>query len=231
VKITLDWLKDHDACSDARAAFAEKFPDGAEYGVVQDALRAEHKLEWSVWLTDRAWRNLIAAPDSIGAFAVSEVERAIAGTKNSPNSASGYGSTAASSGDYSKAASSGYGSKAASSGYGSTAASSGYGSKAASSGYGSTAASSGYGSTAASSGYGSKAASSGYGSTAASSGDYTVAMVAGISGRAKAGESGCIALCWYDGTRNRIVVGYVGEDGIKADTWYRVESGKLVETA
>jgi hypothetical protein len=222
VKITLDWLKDHDACSDARAAFAEKFPDGAEYGVVQDALRAEHKLEWSVWLTDRAWRNLIAAPDSIGAFAVSEVERAIAGTKNSPNSASGYGSKAASSGNYSTAASSGDGS---------TAASSGDYSKAASSGYGSTAASSGYGSTAASSGYGSKAASSGYGSTAASSGDYTVAMVAGISGRAKAGESGCIALCWYDGTRNRIVVGYVGEDGIKADTWYRVESGKLVETA
>jgi hypothetical protein len=195
VKITLDWLKDHDACSDARAAFAEKFPDGAEYGVVQDALRAEHKLEWSVWLTDRAWRNLIAAPDSIGAFAVSEVERAIAGTKNSPNSASGYGSKAASSGNYS------------------------------------TAASSGDGSTAASSGNYSTAASSGNYSTAASSGDYTVAMVAGISGRAKAGESGCIALCWYDGTRNRIVVGYVGEDGIKADTWYRVESGKLVETA
>jgi hypothetical protein len=258
VKITLDWLKDHDACSDARAAFAEKFPDGAEYGVVQDALRAEHKLEWSVWLTDRAWRNLIAAPDSIGAFAVSEVERAIAGTKNSPNSASGYGSkaassgnystaassgdgsTAASSGDYSKAASSGDGSTAASSGYGSTAASSGNystaassgdGSKAASSGNYSTAASSGDGSTAASSGNYSTAASSGNYSTAASSGDYTVAMVAGISGRAKAGESGCIALCWYDGTRNRIVVGYVGEDGIKADTWYRVESGKLVETA
>lgn len=82
---------------------------------------------------------------------------------------------------------------------------------------------------AASSGNYSTAASSGYGSTAASSGQNTVAMVAGCAGRAKAGENGCIALCWHDGKRNRIVVGYVGEDGIKADTWYRVDGGKLVE--
>ena len=74
-----------------------------------------------------------------------------------------------------------------------------------------------------------EAASSGNYSTAASSGQNTVAMVAGCAGRAKAGENGCIALCWHDGKRNRIVVGYVGEDGIKADTWYRVDGGKLVE--
>ena len=53
-------------------------------------------------------------------------------------------------------------------------------------------------------------------------------MIAGLHGRAKAGQNGCIALCWYDGTRNRIVIGYVGENGIEADTFYRVTDGKLV---
>lgn len=66
-------------------------------------------------------------------------------------------------------------------------------------------------------------------STATSSGADTIAMVAGLRGQAKAGVSGCIALCWYDGKRTRITVGYVGEDGIEADTLYRVDSaGKLV---
>ena len=87
-----------------------------------------------------------------------------------------------------------------------------------------------------SSGYYSKAASSGDSSTAASSGDYskaaangknTIAMVAGLNGHAKAGENGCIALCWHDGKRNRIVTGYVGEN-IKADTLYCAKDGKLV---
>ena len=101
-------------------------------------------------------------------------------------------------------------------------------STAASSGDSSTAASSGNYSTAASSGYYSKAASSGDYSTAAAEGKNTVAMVAGNNGRAKAGENGCIALAYWTGERYRIVCGHVGED-IKADTWYRVEGGKLVE--
>ena len=105
-----------------------------------------------------------------------------------------------------------------------------------SSGNSSKAASSGNSSTAASSGDYSKAASSGNSSTAASSGDYskaaangknTIAMVAGLNGHAKAGENGCIALCWHDGKRNRIVTGYVGEN-IKADTLYCAKDGKLV---
>jgi hypothetical protein len=91
----------------------------------------------------------------------------------------------------------------------------------------STAASSGDHSKAASSGYYSKAASSGNYSKAASSGENTIAMVAGLNGAAKAGENGCFALCWHDGERNRIVTGYVGENGILADTWYHVVKGKL----
>ena len=87
------------------------------------------------------------------------------------------------------------------------------------------------------SGDSSKAASSGNYSTAASSGDYskaeasgkqTVAMVAGLGGRARAGINGAFALAYKDGVQIRIAVGIVGEDGILADTWYQVEGGKLV---
>ena len=107
-----------------------------------------------------------------------------------------------------------------SSGNCSTAASSGNSSKAASSGDSSTAASSGYSST---------AASSGYSSTASADGKQTVAMVAGCYGQAKAGINGAFALAYKDGEQMRIAVGIVGEDGILADTWYRVDAGKLVQ--
>lgn len=38
-----------------------------------------------------------------------------------------------------------------------------------------------------------------------------------------------IIIKWHDGNRYRLAVGYVGEDGIKPDTPYRVQDGKLVE--
>jgi len=221
LNITKDLLRSWSACADGYAYFLEHWSDGSTYAAVQAKLREDRKTDWSVWLTAHVWEAAIADPSSsIAALAQAEVDEAITATKDSPNSASGDFSTAASSGNYSKAASSGNYSTAASSGDGSTAASSGDGS---------TAASSGYGSKAASSGDGSKAASSGDRSTAAVQGANTIAMVAGLGGQAKAGPNGCIALCWYDGKRNRIVAGYVGEEGIEADTLYRVADGKLVK--
>jgi hypothetical protein len=145
---------------------------------------------------------------------------------------SGQYSTAASSGDSSKAASSGDFSKAASSGQYSTAASSGHSSTAASSGDFSKAASSGQYSTAASSGQYSTAASSGHSSTAASSGQYSkascdangFACVAGSGGRVKGNAGSALSLGYVDGAnRRRIAVAYVGDDGIKPDTWYGVD--------
>jgi hypothetical protein len=145
---------------------------------------------------------------------------------SSKAASSGYSSTAASSGYSSTAASSGNSSTAASSGDYSTAASSGNSSTAASSGYSSKAASSGDSSTAASSGNSSTAASSGYSSTAASSGYDTIAMAAGINCIVKAGKNGCFATAYYDSKtkRNKIVVGYVGRNGIKPDVYYKLNS-------
>jgi len=150
---------------------------------------------------------------------------------------SGTASAAASSGKYSAAASSGKYSAAASSGDYSTAASSGDYSAAASSGEYSAAASSGKYSAAASSGGSSIAASCGDYSKAVSSGDYskaeangeqTIAMVAGMDGRARAGVNGAFALPWFDGKQVRIAVGVIGENA-KADVWYYVRDGELIE--
>ncbi len=45
-----------------------------------------------------------------------------------------------------------------------------------------------------------------------------------------AGKDGAIIVAWMDGERKRYAVGYVGENGIQADVWYRAnEAGKLVE--
>ena len=205
MEITREFLREKGACPDGFRWFCERYDDSAavDYAALQRALRVDDRYDWSAWLTERVWRHVIAQPAEIAALAQAEVDDAIAATAGSPSSSSGYAS---------RAASSGYGSTAASSGNGSTAASSGYGSKAASSGDGS------------------KAASSGDYSKAASSGEAPIAMVAGQNGRAKAGPNGCVALVWHDGQRNRIAVGYVGEDGIKADTWYRLDAaGRFVE--
>jgi hypothetical protein len=54
----------------------------------------------------------------------------------------------------------------------------------------------------------------------------------GYRGTATAGENSLIALAWYDGTRRRLAVAYVGEDGIKPHTRYRVnDKGEFVEVA
>ena len=99
-------------------------------------------------------------------------------------------------------------------------------------GYGSVASNTGYGSVASSTGYGSVASSTGYKSAAEVSGLQSVACALGAESKAKAAAGGAI-VCVYrndDGDLIHIRAAKVGDDGIKADTWYMLDdTGEFVE--
>ena len=156
---------------------------------------------------------------------------------------SGDGSSAATSGNGSSAATSGYKSSAATSGNGSSAATSGDWSSAATSGEESSAATSGDWSSAATSGYKSSAATSGNGSSAATSGEESsaatsnpnaIALACGKNAKAKGTVGSFIVLTeWNDDATELLTAKLYRIDGktIKADTWYKLENGELVEVA
>ena len=93
-------------------------------------------------------------------------------------------------------------------------------------GYGG-AATAGYRGTATAGDYGTATAGDGGAATAG----YRGTATAGYGGTATAGDYGTIVLAWWDDklARRRWVAGDVGIDGIKADTPYRCEDGRLVE--
>ena len=133
----------------------------------------------------------------------------------------GYGGTATA-GDYGTATAGDYGTATAGSGGTATA---GNGGTATAGDYG-TATAGDHG-TATAGDHGSATAGD-YGS--ATAGDHGTAT-AGLYGTATAGSSAAVILAWWDDTldRRRWTVGEVGIDGIKADTPYRCDDGRLVE--
>ena len=156
---------------------------------------------------------------------------------------SGYSAQLASSGDFAQLASSGNSAQLASSGDYAKLASSGDFAQLASSGDSAKLASSGDSAKLASSGDSAQLASSGYSAQLASSGDFaqlassgrdSVVMSAGIDGKVKAAVGNWIAIAeWKMMDSHFAPVGIVAEkvDGekIKADTWYKLENGQLVE--
>jgi len=186
------------------------------------------------------YSKLAASGDSSKLAASGYNSKLAASGGSSQLAASGYYSQLAASGDYSKLAASGGSSQLAASGnYSQLAASgdysqlaaSGYYSKLAASGYYSKLAASGDYSKLAASGDYSKLAASGGSSKLAASGDSSIAICVGIDGIVSAGENGCIALTWWDGSKRsyRIEVGYIGENGIKPNTPYQLNADHKFE--
>ncbi|MEK9811354.1 MAG: hypothetical protein VW362_12955, partial [Candidatus Nanopelagicales bacterium] len=58
---------------------------------------------------------------------------------------------------------------------------------------------------------------------------YRGTATAGCYGTAAAGNGGTISIRWYDGTRHRLAVGYVGDNGVEPGVAYRADDdGRLV---
>jgi hypothetical protein len=72
-----------------------------------------------------------------------------------------------------------------------------------------------------------KAAAFGVGSVAVASGRGGLAFCMEAGGRGAAGPDGVLALCYWDGSRMRVKVGYVGED-IEEGVIYGCENGAFV---
>jgi hypothetical protein len=70
-------------------------------------------------------------------------------------------------------------------------------------------------------------ATAGYGGTATAGRGGTA--TAGRDGTASAGARGILQIRYVSGGRRRVAVGYVGENGIKPNTAYKVAHGRLVE--
>ena len=163
--------------------------------------------------------------------------------------ASGWSGNAAASGWRGNAAASGERGNAAASGDSGNAAASGWSGNAAASGNLGNAAASGWSGNAAASGWRGNAAASGDSGNAAASGDSGTAVVTGFAGRATALGEQCLAVAWGEDSLARgtvgnwIVVSERDDDGniidvkiakvdgdtVKADTWYKLVNGEIME--
>ena len=81
-------------------------------------------------------------------------------------------------------------------------------------------------------GYGSNASTTGYGANASTAGYGGVSVCLGVNGKVRAGKTGVLLATYWDtiANRPRVTVGYPGENGIKADTWYELTDGEFKQT-
>ena len=176
----------------------------------------------------------IGAKLSIKDIVKSSVDFTMERVKKEGGTNSGNYAQLASSGDSAKLASSGNYAQLASSGNYAQLASSGDSAKLASSGNYAKLASSGNYAKLASSGDSAQLASSGDSAQLASSGKDSVVMSAGIDGKVKAAVGNWIAIAEWKVKDSHfapvgIVAAKVDGEKIKADTWYKLENGQLVE--
>ncbi|MEX4287584.1 hypothetical protein MY587_09530, partial [Haemophilus influenzae] len=144
----------------------------------------------------------------------------------------GYWSAATNTGYRSAATNTGYWSAATNTGYRSAATNTGYRSVATNTGDQSAATNTGDQSVATNTGYQSAATNAGDQSVAEVSGKQSIAVALGWQSKAKASINGAIVCVYrnHDGELIHIKASKVGENNIKADTWYTLdEIGEFVE--
>lgn len=204
-RIDRAWLDENKACQEARDIFKETYPDGIDYDPT-DAKQAAEILSGPL-ATYVAWAVSVGAPPM--RITAGNGGTAVAGDEG--GATAGHEGTAIA-GDDGTAVVGSYGTASAGDGGKATA------------GYRGTA-TVGFQGTAIAGRFG--AAIAGYKGTAIV-GDGGTATVE-LEGTAQAGDGGTLVFEWFDGSRYRIAVGYVGENGIKANTPYCVVDGRLVE--
>ena len=168
------------------------------------------------------------------ASATGDQSAASATGDQSAASATGYRSAASATGYRSAASATGYRSAASATGYRSAASATGDQSAASATGCRSAASATGDQSAASATGDQSAASATGDRSAASATGDQSVAAAFGLHSKAMSNENGMVIVTWWDAEaeRKRVTVAYVGENGIKAHTWYRCDdAGLLVEVA
>ena len=196
---------------------------------------------WSGNAAASGWRGNAAASGERG--------NADASGERGNAAASGERGNAAASGNLGNADASGDSGNAAASGWSGNAAASGWRGNAAASGDSGNAAASGERGNAAASGNLGNAAASGWSGNAAASGERGTAVVTGFAGRATALGEQCLAVAWGEDSLARgtvgnwIVVSERDDDGniidvkiakvdgdtVKADTWYKLVNGEIME--
>ncbi|EME9664330.1 hypothetical protein V1424_004710 [Salmonella enterica] len=245
--ITKEQLKKWHACTEGYRWFLDKFPQGGTYTDVHDALIADEHYDDARWLVDRMFNTYLDNPEFIRAETaltdkmvgeLTSIEH-LSNQTEGENSSGDY-ARIGSSGDDAQIGSSGDDAQIGSSGYNAQIGSSGDYARIGSSGDYARIGSSGHNARIGSSGDYARIGSSGYNARIGSSGDYArigssdynaritatgnrsvVACASGIE-RIVLGEGGCASVPWHDGTRIRIAVAYVGENGIEANTPYYV---------
>ena len=232
LEINKERLRTWKACSSGYGWFLEKFPQGGMFGEVYNALRDDRRYDDSDWLINHVFSDLdtgakVSQLVSITCAYKDNIEQQVKECcgKESEVATTGEGANAATTGEWANAATTGYGANAATTGEGANAATTGEGANAATTGYGANAATTGEGAN---------AATTGYRANAATTGEHAVAAALGIEGKAKAGISGAIVLCYRndEGHLIHIRASKVGENGIKPDAWYSLdENGEFIETA
>ena len=167
MQITKQKLADWSACRDGVRWFLEKFPQGAHFREVHEAMRVDRRYSDADWLIERVFANLDTAA-KVGEIAT------MAGADKA-KIAEQAKQTALQDG------------------------------------------------CAATTGNWANAATTGEGANAATTGKQAIACCLGLESTASAGEDGAIVLTYFDGKRPRLVVGYVGEDGIDPGVTYKLD--------